>query len=94
MELSPLIGDLGMGGISGLCVGYAVKKAAKVVAFFAGLYLLVLQYLAQKGVVTIHYDKLMEFGASTLSKVSNIGIRLAPTSVAFAGGFYLGLRVG
>jgi uncharacterized membrane protein (Fun14 family) len=33
--LTPLIAQLGVGGIGGLCVGYAVKKVAKVVNYGA-----------------------------------------------------------
>ena len=41
--LTPLIAQLGVGGVGGLCVGYAVKKVAKVVAVIVGLFFLGLQ---------------------------------------------------
>ncbi len=43
---TPLVGEIGMGGVGGFLVGFAVKKAAKIIAVIIGLFFLSLQYLA------------------------------------------------
>ena len=44
--LTPIAGELGIGGIGGFFSGWALKKAAKLVAAIIGLSFLGLQYLA------------------------------------------------
>jgi uncharacterized membrane protein (Fun14 family) len=35
--LTPLLTQLGVGGVAGLCTGYTLKKMGKIVAFIVGL---------------------------------------------------------
>ena len=98
--LTPLIAQLGVGGIGGLCVGYAVKKVAKVVAVIIGLFFLGLQYLAYKGVIDVNYGALEEWGAnalgSTVAAESVLTAMIAnlPFAASFVLGFGMGLRMG
>ncbi|GAG03906.1 unnamed protein product, partial [marine sediment metagenome] len=46
--LTPLAGEIGVGGIGGFLAGWALKKAAKMVAVIIGMAFLGLQYLAYK----------------------------------------------
>jgi len=98
--LTPLVAQLGVGGIGGLCVGYAVKKVAKVVAVIIGLFFLGLQYLAYKGVIDVNYGALEEWGAnalgSTVAAESVLAAMIAnlPFAASFVLGFGMGLRMG
>ena len=44
--LTPLLQQLGFGGLAGLCVGYFAKKAAKMTALLLGCPFVLLQVLA------------------------------------------------
>ncbi|EMR73713.1 hypothetical protein MCGE09_00205, partial [Thaumarchaeota archaeon SCGC AB-539-E09] len=44
--VSPLVGELGLGGVGGFCVGYSMKKIAKIVTAIFAIGFLGLQYLA------------------------------------------------
>ena len=52
--LTPLAGEIGIGGIGGFLAGWALKKAAKMVAVIIGLAFLGLQYLAYENLSLIH----------------------------------------
>lgn len=98
--LTPLVAQLGVGGIGGLCVGYAVKKVAKVVAVIIGLFFLGLQYLAYKGIIDVNYGALEDWGVNALgSAVAAEGVLAAmianlPFAASFVLGFGMGLRMG
>ena len=51
------LATLGGGGIAGWCVGYTLKKVAKVVAIFLGITFITLQYLAYKHIITVDWTK-------------------------------------
>lgn len=98
--LTPLVTQLGVGGIGGICVGYALKKVAKIVAFIVGLAFLGLQYLAYVGIININYGALEQWGRNLLG---NLGaaerILLAvitnlPFAASFGVGFALGIKMG
>ena len=69
--ITPLVTQLGVGGIGGLCVGYALKKVAKIVAFILGISFLGLQYLAYEGIISINYGSL-EVWANNLIKGAGV----------------------
>ena len=94
MNISPLIGDLSMGGISGFACGYFTKKFCKLVAFILGGYTASLLYLASRGAISINYEKIWSMFGGSLSKISSIQMSLAPLGVGFVGGLALGLRQG
>ena len=97
---TPLIGELGIGGVGGFLVGFAVKKAAKLIAVIIGLFFLSLQYLAYENIITIDYGALQVFANELLGQTSGAQTWLtdfivhAPFGAAFVGGLYLGLRKG
>ena len=98
--LTPLAGEIGIGGVGGFVVGYALKKIAKIVAIFLGIGFLGLQYLSYKGFISIDYSALQIWILSLLGKsngvqtwVTDLIIHL-PFGAAFAGGFYFGLKKG
>ena len=56
----PIIYQVGVGGIGGFFVGYAVRKVAKIVAVFLGIFLFSLISLAYVGAISVNYDDLTE----------------------------------
>jgi uncharacterized membrane protein (Fun14 family) len=98
--LTPLAGEVGIGGIGGFLAGYASKKVAKMVAFLIGITFLGLQYLAYKDIIAIDYMSLQNFAnelagqaVGTQSILTDLIVH-APFGAAFVGGVYLGLQKG
>ena len=98
--LTPLAGELGIGGLGGFLSGYATKKVAKVIAVVIGVFFLSLQYLAYKDVIAINYNALEIFINELIGPASGAQTWLtdimiyAPFGAAFIGGFYIGLQKG
>lgn len=98
--LNVILVQLGIGGIGGFLVGYAVKKVAKILAVILGLGFLSLLYLSYKGIIQISYDRLLgevESGLELIgigqSVISSI-IANIPFAASFITGFILGLKKG
>lgn len=98
--LTPLAGEIGIGGVGGFLVGYATKKAAKMLAVLIGITFLGLQYLAYKNIIAIDYMALQNFAnelvgqaAGTQSILTDLIVH-APFGASFVGGVYLGLQKG
>ena len=98
--LTPLAGEVGIGGIGGFLVGYAAKKAAKMLAVLIGITFLGLQYLAYENIIAIDYLALQNFAnelvgqaAGTQSILTDLIVH-APFGASFVGGVYLGLQKG
>jgi len=98
--LTPIAGEVGIGGVGGFLVGYTTKKAAKMLAFLIGITFLGLQYLAYKNIISIDYTALQNFAnelagqaAGTQSILTDLIVH-APFGASFVGGVYLGLQKG
>jgi len=98
--LTPLAGEIGLGGIGGFLTGWAFKKIAKIVAVLIGVAFLGLQYLAYENIIQIDYVALQDWAnnlagqaAGTQTIVTDFIVH-APFGAAFIGGFYLGLQKG
>ena len=98
--LTPLVGELGIGGVGGFLVGFAIKKAAKIMALIIGLFFLSLQYFAYKNIITIDYGALQLYANEILGQTAGAQTWLtdfivhAPFGAAFVGGLYIGLQKG
>jgi uncharacterized membrane protein (Fun14 family) len=98
--VSPLVGELGLGGVGGFCVGYSMKKFAKIVTAIFATGFLGLQYLANVGVISINYLALEEWAMSMFGETSALQgffitlIAQMPFGVGFAGGLALGIKQG
>ena len=98
--LTPLAGEIGVGGIGGFLAGWAMKKAAKMVAVLIGIAFLGLQYLSYKGIIAIDYTALQAWANELAGQAAGAQnlitdfIVHAPFGAAFIGGFYLGLQKG
>jgi len=94
--LTPLITQLGAGGIIGLCIGYALKKMAKIVAAVVGLFSLGLIYLESQGLISVDWLGVEAWGNTALSSLGQLegvlGTILA--NLPFAGGAIVGFGIG
>jgi uncharacterized membrane protein (Fun14 family) len=62
--------SVGFGGIAGFLIGYAIKKAIKIMMMIIGLFFAALAYLNYQGIVTISWDKL---GSTATGAATGLG---------------------
>ncbi|MCX8176441.1 MAG: FUN14 domain-containing protein [Candidatus Bathyarchaeota archaeon] len=95
--LSPLIVQLGFGGVAGFIAGYAFKKILKILLVFLGLGFMALLYLSYMGFITINYGKILSSFQEPFKKIAGGDLTL-PTILAanipFLGSFIVGLGLG
>ena len=98
--ISPLAFQLGVGGVGGFVVGFAIRKLSKLVLILIGLFLLALIYLGARGIFNINYDalwsglsSLLGLAGSAFSWLISV-ISLLPFAGSFLVGFLLGLKLG
>ena len=98
--ITPLLTQLGVGGIAGLCVGYALMKIGRFVALILGIAFLGLEALAYKGIININYAALEEWVNGVIGQVGvaegilTTLISNLPFAASFLAGFYLGVKIG
>ena len=98
--VSPLIFQLGIGGVGGFIVGFALKKLSKLILFLTGLFLLALIYLSTQGIINVDYASLFNalsglIGAAGSAFSWLVGvISLLPFAGSFLVGFLLGFKIG
>ena len=96
---TPLVYQLGLGGIGGFIAGYAMKKFMKIVAVIIGLFILALVYLGYQGIITVNYSELGNAVKDGLGLTGVAADWIAPiiAHLPFAGtfgvGFFLGFKV-
>ena len=91
----PIAYQVCVGGIGGFFVGYAVRKVAKIVAVFLGIFLLSLISLAYIGAISVDYDELTEV-LSNLTIPEQALELLVPilANLPFAGSFIIAFLIG
>lgn len=94
MDVSPIIGDLVMGGFAGFSVGYAAKKFFKLVALIMGAYLASLMYLSSRGFLTVNWDKITASTDGILSKILGLNVSVGVMGAGAVAGFALGWKSG
>ncbi len=94
--LTPIVYQLGVGGVLGFFVGYAVKKITKFIAVLIGLIALFLIYLGYEGVINVNYDNLAQMIENLMGTASQATTTLTPivANLPFAGSFIAGMAVG
>jgi uncharacterized membrane protein (Fun14 family) len=98
--VSPLVFQLGVGGIGGFVVGYALKKLSKLILVLIGLFVLALIYLSTQGILNVNYSALWDALSRLVGSASSafnwlVGvISLLPFAGSFIVGFLLGLKLG
>jgi uncharacterized membrane protein (Fun14 family) len=98
--LTPIIGEVGIGGVGGFIVGYTLKKLAKIVVFILGMGFILFEYLAYKGIISINYAALQDWATGLIGSTGGISDFLVhilaniPFGASFSLGFYVGLKKG
>jgi len=98
--LPPIVYELGLGGVGGFIIGFAVKKLSKLILFLIGLFLVFLVYLNLKGVLSLNYEALFNFVSELLGSIGSTfswlvhTIALLPFAASFVAGFLIGLKLG
>jgi uncharacterized membrane protein (Fun14 family) len=98
--ISPLVYQLGIGGVGGFILGFVIKKISKLIILLIGLFLIALVYLGAKGVINISYDALWKALEGTLGFAGQAAswlvglVSILPFAGSFAVGFLLGLKLG
>ncbi len=98
--LTPIAGEIGVGGVGGFLSGWALKKAAKIIAIIIGFAFIGIQYMAYKGIIAIDYSAFTAWVNELVGQASGVQNLItdfvvhAPFGAAFVGGFYLGLQKG
>jgi uncharacterized membrane protein (Fun14 family) len=94
-----VLSTLGFGGIAGWCVGFTLKKFAKMMALLVGVLFIALQVLAYNRFITINWTAVE--GVVPPESLQTIWVSLMsvmtynfPFAGAFTAGFYLGFRKG
>ncbi|MBT3285101.1 hypothetical protein HN807_11285 [Candidatus Bathyarchaeota archaeon] len=94
--LTPLVTQLGVGGIIGLCIGFALKKVAKIAAAIIGLFSLGLIYMESQGMITVDWLGVETWGDTALAGLGQaegaLGAFLA--NLPIAGGAVVGFALG
>ncbi|HQG27523.1 MAG TPA: FUN14 domain-containing protein, partial [Candidatus Ozemobacteraceae bacterium] len=98
-EVNFAITTLGFGGIAGWCVGFTLKKFAKMAALVVGTVFIAIQYLAYNQYVTVDWDKIRQTVPDSGLQQIWMGLMSVftynfPFAGAFAAGFLLGFRKG
>lgn len=98
--VSPLVYQLGVGGVGGFIVGYALKKLSKLIIFLIGIFIIILIYLSTQGIININYNglwsalnSLLGWAGTAFSWLIGV-ISLLPFAASFVAGFLLGLKLG
>jgi uncharacterized membrane protein (Fun14 family) len=94
--LTPLVTQLGVGGIIGLCIGFALKKIAKIAAAIIGVFSLGLIYIESQGMITVDWLGVGTWGNTALAGLGQaegaLGAFLA--NLPIAGGAVVGFALG
>lgn len=98
--ITPVVWQLGLGGVGGFVVGFALKKITKVFIVIIGLFVLALLYLSVNGVININYSALWNTIANGLGVAGQAAswtvgvVSVLPFVGSFVVGFLLGLKIG
>jgi uncharacterized membrane protein (Fun14 family) len=98
--LPPIVYQVGIGGIGGFIVGYAVKKLSKLILILIGIFIIALIYLGIRGIISINYEALFKAIGDFLGMAGlafswlTHAIALIPFAGSFIAGFAIGFKLG
>jgi uncharacterized membrane protein (Fun14 family) len=98
--VSPLIFQLGIGGVGGFIVGYTLKKIGKLIVVLIGLFIIALLYLSTRGIININYEALWSAASGLVGSSGEVFswliglLSIMPFLGSFAVGFLLGFKIG
>ncbi len=92
---APVLFQLGIGGIGGFFIGYAIRKVIKV-ALILGIVVFSLMFLAYTNMIGIDYGGLVKMVSRFVSTINPALGLLTPllTHLPFAGSLIIGLIIG
>ncbi|UCD27083.1 MAG: hypothetical protein JSV75_02930 [Candidatus Bathyarchaeota archaeon] len=90
--LTPIVSQLGTGGIGGFLLGYLIKKVLKI-ALIIGCFALIFFYLAFDQVIEVNYAQLLARVGEIASTASQYVSPLL-SNFAFSGSLMLGVLAG
>lgn len=94
-EFNFAVTTLGFGGIAGWCVGFTLKKFAKIAALVVGIIFMAIQYLAYNHYVTVDWEKIKQtVPESGMQQVWTGLMSIFTYNLPFAGAFAAGLLLG
>jgi len=98
--ITPVVYQLGLGGIGGFVVGFALKKITKLLIAVLGIFIIALLYLGASNIITINFGALWNAVGDWLGGASQAAswlvglISIIPFVGSFAVGFFLGFKMG
>ncbi len=94
--VTPIVYQLGAGGITGFVAGYAIKKITKLILIVIGVFVVILLYLGYTGIINVNYGKLADAVAGLVGKAGGAKDVLVAiiAHLPFAGSFLVGFFVG
>ena len=92
---APILFQLGIGGIGGFFIGYAIRKVVKV-ALILGMVVFSLMFLAYTNVIDIDYGGLVKMTSNFINSLNPALGLLTPLMVhlPFVGSLVIGLVIG
>lgn len=92
---APLLFQLGIGGIGGFFIGYAIRKATKI-ALILGIVIFFLMFLVYTNVIGIDYSGLIEMVSNFVNAINPALGLLTPllANLPFVGSLIIGLFIG
>ena len=92
---APILFQLGIGGIGGFFIGYAIRKVVKV-ALILGMVVFSLMFLAYTNVIGIDYSGLVEMTSNFINSINPALGLLTPlmAHLPFVGSLIIGLIIG
>ena len=94
MDISPIVGDLCMGGFAGYAVGVAAKKVFRLATLFIGLYISSLIYLSSRGFLVVQWEKIGTSADGILSNIGSLSLSVGVLGAGSIAGFLLGWKSG
>ena len=94
--LTPLITQLGAGGITGLLIGYSLAKIAKIVSLILSLFAGGFIYLESQGLISVDWlgvDAWRNTALSNLGQLQGV-LGMVLSSLPFLGGIIVGFGIG
>ncbi len=79
-DIGFILTSVSSGGIAGFLIGYAIKKAIKIILAITGLFLAGLAYLNYKGLISVDWAKIASTSNTAITGFSN-STGHAPTSI-------------
>jgi uncharacterized membrane protein (Fun14 family) len=79
-NFGPTAATMGGGFFVGVLIGYALKKAIKLLAVIAGLFLAGLAYLQYHQIANINWNKLQQVSEGALTTVVNLTLHIPAIS--------------